>query len=77
MVETALALRAMLEDESYESWPKLTGDKGLHLMVPIEPSISHDEAREYCRGIAERFARTASEQYTTSPDPKRRTGRCT
>jgi len=75
MVETALALRAMLEDEGYESWPKLTGGKGLHLMVPIEPSISHDQAREYCRGIAERIARTASEQYTTSPDPNQRRGR--
>jgi hypothetical protein len=76
-VETALILRDVLEEEGYESWPKLTGGKGLHLMVPIEPSISHDEAREYCRGIAERIARTAPERYTTSPDPKQRRGRIT
>ena len=74
-VETALILRDVLEEEGYESWPELTGGKGLHLMVPIEPSISHDEAREYCRGIAERIARTAPERYTTSPDPKQRSGR--
>jgi bifunctional non-homologous end joining protein LigD len=61
MVETALALRAILEDEGHESWPKLTGGKGLHLLVPIEPSISHDEAREYCRGIAERIARDGTQ----------------
>jgi bifunctional non-homologous end joining protein LigD len=75
VTETAFAVRTLLEDDGYESWPKLTGGKGLHLMVPIEPRISHDRAREYCRGIAERVARTAPERYTTSPDPKLRTGR--
>jgi bifunctional non-homologous end joining protein LigD len=70
-----LLLRETLEDEGYDSWPKLTGGKGLHLMVPIEPGISHDEARAYCRGIAERMARTAPDRYTTLPDPKQRTNR--
>jgi bifunctional non-homologous end joining protein LigD len=36
VVETALKLKGMLEDEGYESWPKLTGGKGLHLMAPIQ-----------------------------------------
>ena len=75
VTETALAVRTLLEDDSYESWPKLTGGKGLHLMVPIEPSISHDQARQYCRGIAEAIARSAPERYTTSPDPKQRRSR--
>jgi bifunctional non-homologous end joining protein LigD len=75
VTESALQLRAVLEAEGYESWPKLTGGKGVHLMVRIEPSISHDEARVYCRGIAEGIARTAPERYATSPDPKQRTNR--
>jgi bifunctional non-homologous end joining protein LigD len=75
VVETALKLRNVLHGEGYESWPKLTGGKGLHLIVPIEPRISHDQARDYCRRIAERIAATAPERYTTSPDPKQRTNR--
>ena len=75
VVETALGLRALLEEEGYESWPKLTGGKGLHLMVPIERSISHDEARAYCRAIAERFAKTVPGKFTINPAPEQRRNR--
>jgi bifunctional non-homologous end joining protein LigD len=75
VVETALGLRSALEEEGYESWPKLSGGKGLHLIVPIEPSISHNEARAYCRGISERIGQTDRRRYTTSPAPQERRGR--
>lgn len=75
VTETALSLRSILADEGYESWPKLTGGKGLHLMVPIEPSISHDEARAYCRAISERIAKANRRRYTVSPAPQERSGR--
>ena len=32
VIETALRLRRMLQDEGLEPWPKLTGGEGLHLM---------------------------------------------
>jgi bifunctional non-homologous end joining protein LigD len=75
VVETALKLRALIEDDGYESWPKLTGGKGLHLMVPIEPSISHDEARDYCRRMADRIVQGDRRRYTISPAPQERGGR--
>ena len=49
MVETALTLRALLEEKGLKPWAKLTGGKGLHLMVPIAREIDHDEAREYAK----------------------------
>jgi bifunctional non-homologous end joining protein LigD len=33
VTETALNLREVLRAEGLDSWPKLTGGKGLHLMV--------------------------------------------
>jgi bifunctional non-homologous end joining protein LigD len=75
VVDTALSLRQVLEQEGYDTWPKLTGGKGLHLMVPIEPSISHDQARAHCRAISERLAQTDRRRYTTSPAPQERGGR--
>jgi bifunctional non-homologous end joining protein LigD len=75
VVETALKLRAMLEAEGHRSWPKLTGGKGLHLMVPITPGLTHDQARLYCRAIAERLERTAPDKYTLVAAPEARTGR--
>lgn len=75
VTETALVLKRMLEDEGYGSWPKLTGGKGLHLMVPIEPSFSHDHARVYCKRIAQRLEATAPNKYTTASSPTQRNKR--
>jgi bifunctional non-homologous end joining protein LigD len=72
VAESALRLRAMLADEGYDCWPKLTGGKGVHLMVPIERRITHDQARIYCRRLAERLAVTDFSRYTTSSQPHRR-----
>lgn len=73
--ETAFKLRALLEEEHYESWPKLTGGKGMHVMVPIEPRITHDQARDYCRRMAQAIAATAPDRYTTSSAPQARLNR--
>jgi bifunctional non-homologous end joining protein LigD len=73
--DTALTLRGMLEDEGFEPWPKLTGGKGLHLMVPIAPELDWDSAHAYCKDIAERLAATAPERYTTSAALAARNGR--
>jgi bifunctional non-homologous end joining protein LigD len=75
VVETALMLRRSLEDEGYDSWLKLTGGKGLHLMVPIKRRITHDAARAYCKQIARRLETNAPDKYTISPEPSRRKGR--
>jgi bifunctional non-homologous end joining protein LigD len=68
-------LRAILDQEGCQSWPKLTGGKDLHVTVPVAPCISHDEAREYCRKIAQRLASTAPDKYITSAALERRNGR--
>jgi bifunctional non-homologous end joining protein LigD len=44
-------------------------------MVPIEPSISHDEARDYCRRMAYRIVQADQRRYTISPAPEKRGGR--
>jgi bifunctional non-homologous end joining protein LigD len=75
VVETAFNLKRILEDEGHESWPKLTGGKGLHLMAPIEPRVSHDKARVYCRSLVERVAAAKPDAYTISPLPARRNNR--
>jgi len=53
VTETALALRDLLEQSGYSSWPKLTGGKGIHVMVPIEAgTLSHDETHRISRSLA-------------------------
>jgi len=70
--ETALALRELLERERLECcWPKLTGGKGLHLMVSANGAMTHDEAHRYSRALAERLAATRPERYTTLQSRRR------
>ena len=75
VVETALNLRALLEEEGLQPWPKLTGGKGLHLVAPLQPKRTHDEAHEYAKDLAHRLAASAPERYTLSAAPQRRAGR--
>jgi len=75
VIETALKLRDMLEEADLECWPKVTGGKGVHIMVPIEPSMTHDEAREYSRSLSARLASTDPERYTILSAPLARKGR--
>jgi bifunctional non-homologous end joining protein LigD len=75
VTETALLLREMLTAEGLESWPKLTGGKGVHVMAPLQTRMSHDEAHRYSRAIAEKISRTQPERFTTTAATGARSGR--
>jgi bifunctional non-homologous end joining protein LigD len=75
VTETALSLRDMLADEGLEAWPKTTGGKGLHVMVPIERRRTADQGRVFARGIVQRVASADPGRYTIAADPRQREGR--
>ena len=75
VIDTALDLRRLLEEEGFKTWPKVTGGKGLHIMAPLTDQISHDEAHRYSRTIAERIAATDPRHYTVSASMAQRPGR--
>jgi bifunctional non-homologous end joining protein LigD len=75
VTETSLLLRGMLEDEDLESWPKLTGGKGLHLMAPLTRMMTHDAARTLCHRFARQLEADDPDRYTTSSLPAKRRGR--
>jgi bifunctional non-homologous end joining protein LigD len=56
--DTALNLRDWLKEEhGLKSWPKATGGKGLHLMVPLDLTRTHDEVRDWSHTLVGAFAR--------------------
>ena len=74
--ETAIELRDMLEyEQGLTSWPKLSGGKGIHVMVPLERKMPWQQAHDYSRRIAEAMAATAPSLYTTSASMSERPGR--
>jgi bifunctional non-homologous end joining protein LigD len=75
VIDTALQLRGLLKEEGLQSWPKVTGGKGIHLMVPLETKMTHDQAHRYARGIAQRLAAIDPDRYIVSAAMAKRPGR--
>jgi len=75
VINAALQLRDLLKREGLQSWPKVTGGKGIHLMVLVEAKITHDQAHRYARAIAQRLARTDPDRYLVSAAMAKRPGR--
>jgi len=70
--DTALEIRDVLQEANMESWPKLSGGKGLHVMVPLSGHrMTHDEAHQYSRTLAESIAAREPDRYTTSATTER------
>src|SRR4029453_3429373 len=57
---------AVLETVSLTSWVKSTGGRGLHVVVPIQPSLSWSDCLAFSRDVSEVVARTDPGLYTTA-----------
>ncbi len=73
--EAALLLRELLKGLGLESWPLLTGGKGLHVVVPLDASEDWPTVKSF----AERFSRAISEaepkMFTANIRKEQRKGR--
>ena len=58
-----------------ESWPRLTGGKGVHVMAPLNRRMTHDEAHRYSRTLAEHLSASRPDRYTVSAATGARMGR--
>lgn len=68
-------LREILRALKMKPFLKTTGGKGLHVVVPIEPTVKWPEIKEFCKLIAEDFARRDDGSYTTNMRKAERSGK--
>ena len=68
-------LKRRLERLELRSFLKLTGGKGLHLVVPIAPSLEWDDAKQFCKTVAERMMRGAPDKYVITISKQKRKGK--
>lgn len=66
VVESARLVRRMLETVGLASFPKTTGGKGLHVVVPLVPRADWKECLEFSRALAEAIERHSPANYTTA-----------
>lgn len=76
---TALALRDRLEDLGFPAFPKLTGGKGLHVVVPLKPQgkggADWKQAKAFARAIAKDFEAADPEHLIAEAGKAKRRGR--
>jgi bifunctional non-homologous end joining protein LigD len=75
LVATARALREMLEGAGLRTFLKTTGGKGLHVVVPIKPTLTWTQAKEITHAIADRMVAAAPDRFTSTASKAKRTGK--
>ena len=75
VVDAVKVLRKLFDTLGLACFVKTTGGKGLHVVVPIEPQRPWDEAKEFCKAIAELLVRTFPDRFTSKMTKSTRTGR--
>jgi len=75
VVRAALEVRERLDALGLTSFVKTTGGKGLHVVVPIAPTIAWPEAKAWSKRLSEAMAADAPERYLTRISKAERVGR--
>lgn len=70
-----LRLRGSLDHLGLVSFPKTSGSRGLHVLVPIKVGPTNDEVSLFAHDVAARLAAAYSDQLTVDPRLAARAGR--
>jgi bifunctional non-homologous end joining protein LigD len=75
VTEAALQLRGLLAEMGLASFAKVTGGKGLHVVLPLQPRYDWDEIKAFTKAVAESMATQQPAAYTATLSKKARRGR--
>jgi bifunctional non-homologous end joining protein LigD len=75
LIAAAREVRQRLAKAKLESFVKTTGGKGLHVVAPIQPRSTWEQAKNFCRALAEAMAHDAPQRFTATVAKKARGGR--
>lgn len=70
--QAAMELRQLLQDLGLESFLRVTGGKGLHLVVPVTRRRDWEETRMFCKAVAEHLAREYPDRYVATMSKAKR-----
>ncbi|OAX53824.1 non-homologous end-joining DNA ligase LigD [Xanthomonas graminis] len=66
--------RTRLRETGLESFVRLSGGKGLHVVVPIVPDADWAQARDFCEAFAQALTASAPERYVATISKAKRSG---
>ncbi|MBO9718068.1 MAG: DNA ligase D [Pseudoxanthomonas sp.] len=71
----AREIRARLQDAGLDSFLRMSGGKGLHVVVPLAPAVPWEQARDFCEAFARAMEAHAPERWLASARKAQRGGR--
>jgi len=71
----ALRLREVLEALGLESLPLLSGGKGIHVVVPVQPQHEWPVVKQFSAALSERLAADAPGRFVATMSKAKRTGK--
>ena len=75
LATAALLLRTLLDEMKLTGFLKTTGGKGLHVVLPIRPTLSWDDAKSFTKAVADFLVRTFPDRFTATLTKDRRKGK--
>ena len=73
--EAAKDIRQGLADRGLTSFAMLSGGKGVHVVVPLEPRATWPEVSDFARGFATALAETQPDRFTATMSREKRKGK--
>ena len=71
----AVDIRDELERWGLESFPMVTGGKGVHVIAPVRPTTEWPEVKAFCKTFAQRLADREPDRFTANMSKAKRKGR--
>lgn len=75
VIAAAVSMRDVLAKLDLQAWLKVTGGKGLHLVIPIAPRRTWRQTKAFCRFVAEYVAHQDASHFTAVMAKAQRHGR--
>jgi bifunctional non-homologous end joining protein LigD len=75
LVEAVNLLRTLLDDLKLRGFLKTTGGKGLHVVLPIKPTLSWDDAKGFTGAVATLLVKALPDRFTSVMSKERRKGK--
>ncbi|MDX2052825.1 MAG: DNA ligase D [Polyangiaceae bacterium] len=75
VIEAAKELRAVFATAKLESFVKTTGGKGLHVCLPVAPSLDWKEAKTFSGEVAHALVAQSPKRYVATQSKSKRTGK--
>jgi bifunctional non-homologous end joining protein LigD len=75
LVDAVKLLKTLLEELGFRAFIKTTGGKGLHVVLPIRPTLGWDDIKAFTKAIAELMVQSFPERFIATMTKSKRHGK--